>query len=228
MCTYQVCFYAWGFYALGHDDTLEVKLTGQAVRTPVEPSVAGLEEGGMLNDGGAITAERTVVNSVVAVSAQVEDSMVAGPPGGLLASDPNLVNRGSGNEYVKGVQQPVAVVDINGGIVAPPSAEATPQMSESRVSGAFATASCSCEYTQQLTMAGDDNAMPLDAAKEGRGGSGALARVWQQRIRVVLVSPNIIAVAVGAIIAMISSLQDLLFNDAHSFLHPLGSALEVR
>ena len=80
---------------------------------------------------------------------------------------------------------------------------------------------------QQQTTTSEDN-VSLEAANEGlTGGSGAWAKVWQQRIWMVLVSPNIIAVTVGISIAMISPLQDVFFSDPQAFLRPLGAALEV-
>lgn len=65
-----------------------------------------------------------------------------------------------------------------------------------------------------------------DAAEGGPAGSG-WARMRQCAV-VVLVSPNMVGVAFGIIIAMISPLQRMLFDDPQAILRPLGAAIEVR
>ena len=82
---------------------------------------------------------------------------------------------------------------------------------------------------RQRTTASEEN-VTLDGVTGGLGGGGrdgSWARVWWQRVSVVLLSPNIVAVAVGIVIAMISPLQDVLFSDPQAVLRPLGAALEV-
>lgn len=66
-------------------------------------------------------------------------------------------------------------------------------------------------------------------SKLGGGGSNGGGR-WQQargRAWEVLVSPNIIAVAVGVVIAMIAPLKEMLFENAQAVLRPLGAAVQV-
>lgn len=52
--------------------------------------------------------------------------------------------------------------------------------------------------------------------------AGLRRRLWR-----LVVSPNMIAVAIGVIIAMIPALQELLFDSPRAVLRPLGAAVEV-
>lgn len=50
---------------------------------------------------------------------------------------------------------------------------------------------------------------------------------FKQRALRILQSPNIIAVAIGVVIAMISPLQRMLFDNPRAVLRPLGAAFEA-
>lgn len=50
----------------------------------------------------------------------------------------------------------------------------------------------------------------------------------KQRIRRIVVSPNIISVTIGVIISMIAPLQERMFDNPRAVLRPLGAALQVR
>lgn len=52
--------------------------------------------------------------------------------------------------------------------------------------------------------------------------AGLKKRVWR-----IVLSPNIIAVAIGVVIAMIAPLQTLLFDNPRAVLRPVGAAIEV-
>lgn len=67
-----------------------------------------------------------------------------------------------------------------------------------------------------------------DDTGDGRGG-GEEDRwaVVKQRIRRVLVSPNIISVTIGVVISMIGPLQEMLFDNPRAVIRPLGAALQV-
>ncbi|CAN0090990.1 unnamed protein product [Scytosiphon promiscuus] len=49
----------------------------------------------------------------------------------------------------------------------------------------------------------------------------------KQRIRRILVSPNIISVTIGVVISMIAPLQEMLFDNPRAVLRPLGAALQT-
>lgn len=72
-----------------------------------------------------------------------------------------------------------------------------------------------------------DTAAASHAGKDGGdegccSWAGLRRRLWR-----LLVSPNMIAVAIGVIIAMIPALQELLFDSPRAVLRPLGAAVEV-
>lgn len=67
-------------------------------------------------------------------------------------------------------------------------------------------------------------AAPCAAGKgDGRGGMAGC----KQRVSRILLSPNIIAVAIGVVIAMIAPLQKMLFDSPRAVLRPLGAAFEA-
>lgn len=78
----------------------------------------------------------------------------------------------------------------------------------------------------------DSNIAEVEAAsgtnKNGgeRGGDGGWTGLKKRILRIVL-SPNIIAVAIGVVIAMIAPLQKLLFDNPRAILRPVGAAVEV-
>lgn len=79
---------------------------------------------------------------------------------------------------------------------------------------------------QQAGGAGYEGTGGSKLGGEGSNGGGcwqgARGRAWD-----VLVSPNIIAVAVGVVIAMIAPLKEMLFENAQAVLRPLGAAVQV-
>lgn len=78
----------------------------------------------------------------------------------------------------------------------------------------------------------DSNTTEMEAAsgtdKDGgeRDGDDGWAGLKKRILRIVL-SPNIIAVAIGVVIAMIAPLQKLLFDNPRAILRPVGAAVEV-
>ena len=235
----QVIFYAWGFYALGEDDTLEVKLTGQPARPPLEvghaaavsPSSASLGvqsgEESTASEDSAMEGTVTYVG-MVPDDARLENVLMASSATGLQVCDGH-VRGGSGGEQVPGAQH-VAVGEEGNAerslsqcdIVVLPSQPADElQRWQSRVSGHGKNKS-----KQQLTATGESN-LTSEGANDSLRGADARATVWQ-RVSIILTSANIIAVVAGVVIAMIGPLQDILFNDPQAVLHPLGAALEVR
>lgn len=74
---------------------------------------------------------------------------------------------------------------------------------------------------------GDASSQTSHADKGGQcdGNRWATVRQWFSRV---LLSPNIIATAIGVSIAMIAPLQKMLFDNPRATLWPLGAALEVR
>ncbi|CAM9287351.1 unnamed protein product, partial [Ectocarpus fasciculatus] len=72
-----------------------------------------------------------------------------------------------------------------------------------------------------------DTAAASHAGKDGgdegcRSWAGLRRRLWR-----LLVSPNIIAVAIGVVIAMIPAIKELLFDSPRAVLRPLGAATET-
>ena len=229
----QVIFYAWGFYALGEDDTLEVKLTGQPARPPLEvghaaavpPSSASF---GVQSGRESTASEDSAMEARMTYVGMVPDVLMASPTTGRRVFDGH-VQGGSGGEQVPGAQH-VAVGEEGNAerslsqcdIVVLPSQPADElQRWQSRVSGHGKNKS-----KQQLTATGESN-LTSEGANDSLRGADARATAWQ-RVSIILTSANIIAVVAGVVIAMIGPLQDILFNDPQAVLHPLGAALEVR
>lgn len=90
---------------------------------------------------------------------------------------------------------------------------------------------------QTSTGSASDRQQAGDVGSKGVGGSKlrggtnnnggrwkrARGRAWD-----VLVSPNIIAVTVGVVVAMIAPLKKMLFENPQAVLRPLGAAVQVR
>eukprot|EP00752_Nemacystus_decipiens_P016491 g14742.t1 len=78
---------------------------------------------------------------------------------------------------------------------------------------------CTGETSQEMSTANDDESCGVDGE-----------RSWaelRKRILRLLLSPNIIAVTIGVVIAMIPPLQRMLFVNPRAMLRPLGAALET-
>ncbi|CAN0090922.1 unnamed protein product [Scytosiphon promiscuus] len=78
----------------------------------------------------------------------------------------------------------------------------------------------------------------LKAESQGRGAAPAASKDrkdqdddrpegWRRRASRILLSPNIVAVVIGLVIAMITPLQKLLFDNPRAILRPLGAAVET-
>ncbi|CAM9287201.1 unnamed protein product [Ectocarpus fasciculatus] len=149
-------FFGWGFYALGHDDTLERRLTGQPARTQTSSTKAS-----------------------AAARATSSTSSARQGHGGI--------GRISAAESV--------AIDIE---------PCTGEESNS----------------EETTNAGDTGGSGDES--EGDRWAG-----FKERVSRVLVSPNIISVTIGVVIAMIAPLQEMLFDNPRSVLRPLGAALQT-
>ncbi|CAM9547180.1 unnamed protein product [Ectocarpus fasciculatus] len=153
---WQMYFFGWGFYALGHDDTLERRLTGQPARTQTSSTKAS-----------------------AAARATSSTSSARQGHGGI--------GRISAAESV--------AIDIE---------PCTGEESNS----------------EETTNAGDTGGSGDES--EGDRWAG-----FKERVSRVLVSPNIISVTIGVVIAMIAPLQEMLFDNPRSVLRPLGAALQT-
>lgn len=165
---HKMWFYGWGFYALGQDDTLERKLTGQPARPFPADDVNGSPRPKF---------------PLAASPRQAEEGGTAN------SSSPDASTRAeAGNDGV------VVVVDVDQGCVGE----------------------------------GGSTAGKVGAVSSlGEGDEGGWAGL-KQRVSRVLLSPNIVAVAIGVVIAMIGPLQEMLFDNPRAILRPLGAAVEVR
>eukprot|EP00752_Nemacystus_decipiens_P016492 g14743.t1 len=169
---WQMWFYGWGFYALGQDDTLERKLTGQSAKSLTPPATAAAGHG--------------------AVSQQ-HDS----PRDSL----PRPEERGDDGGDVRDIRSNArAVAEEEDGVVV---------IDIDRESSNTSKALAAC-----------------DAGSGHGGGEGAWAG-FKQRASRILLSPNIIGVAIGVVIAMIAPLQRMLFDNPRAVLRPLGAAVET-
>ena len=265
----QVWFFAWGFYALGDEDTLERKLTGQPPRSP--PSAT--EEGGRpsCNSSGGVLArtegtlsetrtQKTVVvgDNAVAVDVCVQlghEAAVASSSGRPGHQETNGVDsaqggfRGGGGSGDGGGEHTVdeelvaAACASNNGVPPrnqgdmdfPPAAGIAPQ--------GFIYLTCKrflpsrWRFKRGNTVDNNSSGKAITASDAAEGCSAESAKdsanaesewlKFRQRILRILVSPNMIGVAAGIIIAMISPLQKMLFDNPEAALRPLGAAIEV-
>lgn len=163
----KVWFYGWGFYALGQDDTLERRLTGQPARSFRAEDVNGSPRPKLPPASPRQSEEGGTANS----------------------SSPDATARAEAGD--DGV---VVIVDVDEG-------------------GVGASGSTADKVAAVSSLGGDDE-----------GGWAGL----KQRVLRVLLSPNIVAVVFGVIIAMIGPLQKMMFDDPRAILRPLGAAFEVR
>ena len=161
-------FYGWGFYALGQDDTLERRLTGQPTRSHPPPKATADDANGSFRTKSPIAASPRQAQEGGGANGSNFDARARAEAGddGEVVID---VDHGTGER--NGTDKSVAASDLG----------------------------------------------------KGDNGSAGL----KQRISRVLLSPNIIAVATGVVIAMIAPLQEMLFDNPRAILRPLGGAFEV-
>ncbi|CAM9997923.1 unnamed protein product [Ectocarpus sp. 6 AP-2014] len=153
---WQMFFFGWGFYALGHDDTLERSLTGQPTRTQT-PS----------------TKKRAAARAT--------------------SSTPSARQEHGGISRISAAGS--VVIDIE-------------------------------------PCTGEENSGEGTTNAGGTGGGGDVSEGdrwagFKERVSRVLVSPNIISVTIGVVIAMIAPLQEMLFDNPRSILRPLGAAVQT-
>ena len=268
----QIWFFSWGFYALGDDDTLERKLTGQPARLRSPPPET--EEGdkrttsckssdvlarttgteGTVSEG---STQKAAADDMVAIdiNVQLDDALMApssARPGhrgtnGVDSAYNGGGGGGGGGEVVDGV---VDGAGVDGGehmvgelvVAAGCAADGVPPRNEDSVGlppartipqGKNGLAYKRFALNRWRSKRGNsDNsssskAVAVSDTAEGGPADSGWARV-RQRAVVVLVSPNMIGVAIGIIIAMISPLQRMLFDSPQAALRPLGAAIEVR
>lgn len=225
----QICFYAWGFYAMGDDDTLEIKLIGQSTtENALAASSASSEPRRGLTRAQSskrmgISLHR--MNSVAAIDVQFGNTLmtpVSAPGSGHVATGIETDHSGRdgdrGGEVEAGaVGEPLRLREGTG--VLPPAVETAP--------ASFFKALKRFEDRLRRSEQGKSTAIAPSDARWESGGDSSWEKV-HHRISVVLVSPNIISVVLGIAIAMISHLQQRLFHNPQSVLRPLGAALEVR
>lgn len=162
-------FYGWGFHALGQDDTLERKLTGQPAKLLTPPSTA--------------------------------------------AEDPDASSRQNSPQDILPPPE-----ERNGDSGARPNAQASAAVGEHGVV---------VIDIDQLTEESSKTSEVVAASDASNGESGQGWAGFKQRVSRILLSPNIIAVAVGVVIAMIAPLQKMLFDNPRAVLRPLGAAFEA-
>ncbi|CAN0061980.1 unnamed protein product, partial [Hapterophycus canaliculatus] len=153
--------------ALGQDDTLERKLTGQPAKPSPETTARALE---------------------------------SSPCRRLSLASPQQQGEGRGGESnhpqaEAAADDSVFVIDVDR------------RNAESNNPGTAPTAS--------------------DVHKDGRRRDGDGLPGLKRRVSRILLSPNIVAVVIGLIIAMITPLQKLLFDNPRAILRPLGAAVET-
>lgn len=161
----QVYFFGWGFFALGHDDTLERKLTAQLTEPHARPNVGrGLSQHSEYSDASP-QQDKPRVGCIAATSSW--DRAAAG----------------EGSEVAIGIE------------------------------------TCTRETIHETSTANDDESCGVDGERSWAG--------LRKRMLRLLMSPNIIAVTIGVVIAMIPPLQRMLFANPRAVLRPLGAAVEV-
>lgn len=160
-------FFGWGFFALGNDDTLEHKLTGQMAGSRTPPEV-GREASPHSEACDALPQREEQRGRCIEATSSHERAVVGGDS--------------------------TVAIDIE------PCTGAT--------------------SSQAMSSANNDESCGVDGERSWAG--------LRRRILRLLVSPNIIAVTIGVVIAMIPPLQKMLFANPLAILRPLGAALEVR
>lgn len=163
---WQAWFYGWGFYALGQDDTLERRLTGQPAKPSPDTTAHDVEISSRYRSPPALPQQQ-------------------GESGGV---DVNHVR-----EREAGFGDSVVVVDVER------------RKAESQ------------DYSTASIASASRKERPDDDQPEG----------LRRRVSRILLSPNIVAVVIGLIVAMIAPLQKLLFDNPRAILRPLGAAVEV-
>ena len=227
----QICFYGWGFYAIGDERTLELNLTGH----PLVPTIAIEGPRTISSESSDNTAHSTRSPSQGGAQMTIEPDAVAvdikleSPSIPLLSTQSShrlrygvdVSHCDGDSEHSEHVRQ--TDVGVTGEF---PHSEVCPVARTSqRQSTAglkhFTKPSGFNRSQMETTAKGSSN-----AAKDLLGDSD-WAKIGR-RISVVLTSPNMIAVMVGVFIAMVHPLQQLLFHNPKAVLRPFGAAFEVR
>lgn len=165
----QVYFFGWGFFALGHDNTLERKLTGQLTESRARPNVVREVSRHSSESSGALPQQDEQRDRrIEAMPTSPQERAAAGDERGLT-------------------------IDIE---------------------------SCAGATSQATGTANNDERCGVD-------GEHSWAEL-SKRMLCLFLSPNIIAVTMGVVIAMIPPLQRMLFANSRAILRPLGATLEVR
>lgn len=225
----QLSFYGWGFYAIADDNTLELKLTGEAVDS--RPSIEGVQLPssylchGMAQTKGSPrmdTAHRAAGAGVVDV--HVENTVITL----LSARASHHVANGIDTAHGDGAHGTEArQMEVGAAAGLPCLHERTgllPPAPKAEQGGVVHTFKRFA--TRHWRAEREINEVTSDAV-----GDGPSENSWasvQHRISVVLMSPNIVSVMVGIVIAMVFPLQQQLFHDPQAVLRSLGGAIEVR
>lgn len=207
-----------------------MRIAGANAAPPSSADVAGQEQGS-LNDGDT---QSTMGMDVVAIDVTANDDMEelrARSNGSCTVDTTNDERGGEYRDYIteaRAVSQGEAVPRAPVLTGEQPSyAQAQTKLSTAdeaerrnmpRTNGTFPA----------RTSAHDERAKAELSSSTGNGNPKTGWAGAKKRTLDVLVSPNIIAVTIGLVIAMIAPLQEMLFDNSQAALRPLGAALEVR
>lgn len=235
----QVCFYGWGFYAIGDGDTLELKLTGQPVVIS-PPSIADAHVPSF-DSSRAVTQKeglpsvtsmhRTVGTGLAAIAVQLGNTPISslsareGAHHVMKGTPPAQDGGEDGNHGTELPQMEAGAVSGT-----PPFQEDTgvlPLAAEDAQEGVFYANFKRFATGHRRSDRGTSTARVASVGVADDPGHSSWARV-HHRVSIVLRSPNIIAVMIGIAIAMIFYLQQQLFHNPLAVLRPLGAAIEVR
>ena len=229
----QICFYGWGFFAIGDADTLEIKLTGQPEVSPPSIEDAQIPSSehfhGMTQPEVSLTmdaAHSTVDDGAAAIDVQLGNIPTAPP------SDRGLGPVANGTHTPQGEGHDERGMELRrmevGAIGEPPrlqeGAEVLPQGAEATQRSMFDAFKRFATGLWKYRLGKCTSKVASDAVENRPSG-------WERvqlRISVVLMSPNILSVMVGIVIAIIFHLQQQLFHNPQAVLRPLGAAIEVR
>lgn len=234
-------FFGWGFRSLEHDDALELKLTGHQTRS--RPSTEDDESTSSKSPDVSTQAARadsansyvqgTVNDSIVAVDIEIDDKLVTLPTHQVCNQLPNRVEgktccTSEGTAYARQATAGAVVLSFHDqaryfeGQVGSPTTSQGGQQDSSRLRNSSIS-------NERRLAGGVTKAKEPSNIIEG-GSTGGGAGYWTELKHFVLnliASPNIIAVIIGVIIAMIAPLQSMLFDNPQGVLRPIGAALEV-
>lgn len=235
----QACFYGWGFYAIGDSDALELKLTGQPEVVVSSPAVEDADMPSSEPSHGMVQAEgsprtdtthETASAGVAAIDVHLEHTIVTPHSARASHSFADAIDTAqAGGEDEDDTQarqmevgamegEPPRLQGVDG--VLPLAAEAA-QKSGFRAFKRFTT-------WHWKSARGKRTARVAPDVVEDDSPSDSDFKSIYNRVLVVLMSPNIISVMVGIVIAMSFQLQQQLFHNPQAVLRPLGASLEVR